>query len=73
MKSTNVYIGATIRDIKRGTKVMRGGKEIDRTMYVYAKLYSADGELLINATLDYITQALSERLPNVQTDNRNLP
>lgn len=60
---TNHYIGATIQDIHRGAKVMRGGKEIDRTCHVYAKLVAKDGTVLIQATLDYITQALLERLP----------
>lgn len=53
------YRGCYIKDIRRGDK------EKGRNCYVYASLYSQDGELLIMATLDYILEALHERMPNL--------
>ncbi len=52
------YTGAKIVNIKRG----KG----ERACYIYAQLVASDGTLLINATLDYIFQALQERVPEEQ-------
>lgn len=41
-----------IKDIQRGTG--------SRSCYVYACLYNDDGELLISATLDHITERVFE-------------
>jgi hypothetical protein len=48
------YDGCRVVDIRRG----RGA----RTGIVYAKLVDKDGNLLISATLDYITSALKQRV-----------
>jgi hypothetical protein len=48
------YDGCQVVDIRRG----RGA----RAGIVYAKLVDKDGNLLISATLDYITSALTQRV-----------
>lgn len=48
------YDGCQIVNIRRG----RGA----RAGIVYAKLVDKDGNLLISATLDYITSALKQRV-----------
>ena len=45
------YEGAVIRNIRRG-----------RGNILYAELVAADGELIIGATLEYITKALNTRM-----------
>lgn len=49
------YKGCTIKNIRKFPG--KGG-------IVYACLYSAEGDLLISATLEYIMQALEERMEN---------
>jgi hypothetical protein len=51
---TSPYIGAKITNVRRG----KGARQV----YIYAQLQSASGEILISATLDYIMQALRERV-----------
>lgn len=36
---------------------------------IYAELRSANGELLISATLDYVVQALNERMTKQEKQN----
>ncbi len=52
------YEGATIINIRRGDPAKGRGNVI------YARLVAKDGTLLINATLAYITEAMTERLPD---------
>jgi hypothetical protein len=51
----NEYDTAIIKNVHRGKKSQ------NREHFIYADLYSEDGELLISATLDYIVEALLER------------
>lgn len=53
------YVGCVIKNIHRG-KESEGRGHI-----IYATLYSASGELLIGADLDYIVRAISQRIPKV--------
>lgn len=53
----NLYEGATIRNIRLGSTSKGRGH------FIYAELVSADGQVLISATLDYIEEALRDRLP----------
>ena len=50
--------GCTITNIRRG----KGARE----QFVYASLISPDGELLISATLEYITQQIMQSKINSQ-------
>jgi hypothetical protein len=50
----NKYDTATITNVRRGKGT--------RSNIIYANLVAADGELLIAATLDYIVEALAERM-----------
>jgi len=52
------YRGCTITNIHRGSK--------GRDMHIYATLVDSEGKVLISATLDYILEALKERLPDAQ-------
>lgn len=49
------YSKCTITDIRRG----KG----NRAIYTYANLRNERGEIIIHATLDYIVDALDERMP----------
>lgn len=49
------YTKCTITNIRRGT-----GK---RAIFIYAELRNEKGEIVTNATLDYIVKVLNERLP----------
>lgn len=49
------YTKCTITDIRRG----KG----ERAIYTYAKLRNERGEVVVNATLDYIMMVVEERLP----------
>lgn len=51
----NEYTNCRITNIKRG----KG----ERSCYIYATLVNEKGEILISATLDYIVDTLTERLP----------
>lgn len=52
------YRGCYISDIKRGDS------EKNRGCYIYASLYSKNGELLVSADIDYIAHILHERMPD---------
>jgi hypothetical protein len=54
MSPKSEYLDAQITDVRRGKGY--------RAKWVYAKLVSANGEILISATLPYIMQALADRL-----------
>jgi hypothetical protein len=45
------------------TNIRKGSKKQGRDLIIYAELRDAQGELVIAATLDYIVEALRERLP----------
>ena len=49
------YNNCTIKNIRRG----KGA----RSTFVYADFYSESGVLLMNATLDRITETLEDRMP----------
>lgn len=51
----NEYKNCRIINIKRGSG--------SRSCYIYATLVNEKDEILISATLDYIIDALAERLP----------
>lgn len=56
MSETNTdYSKCTITNIRRGKE--------KRSKFIYAELRDEKGEILINATLDYIVRALSESIP----------
>lgn len=57
------YVDCTIKNIRRGKVIPRRPSTRGRDEIIYADLYSKDGELLISATLDYITEALKVRVP----------
>lgn len=58
------YSDCTITNIRRG----KG----ERVKYIYAKLVDKNGNLLINADLDYIVEKISERLPGTPEDDNEL-
>jgi hypothetical protein len=43
--------------------IRRGAADKGRDHILYAKLVDENGDLVISATLDYITQAMHERIP----------
>jgi hypothetical protein len=45
------------------TNIRRGDKSQGRDHIIYAHLVDGNGMLVISATLEYITDALQERLP----------
>jgi hypothetical protein len=59
MEAPTDYSKCRIVDIRRGEK-SKG-----RDIWIYARLVDKDGNVVINATLDYIVKALAERLPDV--------
>ncbi len=54
MNKLNEYKGSFISNIRYNPK----------TKLVYACLYASNGDLLISSTIDYIVEALKERLLN---------
>ena len=64
---TDRYKDCVIKNIRRGIVVSSRPSTRGRDKIIYADLYAADGELLISATLDYITDALKDRICQEKT------
>jgi hypothetical protein len=58
--------GCVITNIRRGKVDPKRPHTRGRDKVIYAELRSATGELLISADVDYIANALHERIPVVQ-------